>query len=150
MYRLLDMRVNPNHGVIDIPVVPHEDLGVPRRGNKDGVDTTRDGRREDICDLKADKEGEEHDDSRPATVAVVLGLREEEVEVGEQGAGVGDKEPAKGQDGADEAFLRFRLAQKNETSSVRTRKGGKVAYIDQRVDAAVLDHRPCSLRSLEV
>ena len=86
-----------------------------------------------------------------ATVAVVLGLREEEVEVGEQGAGVGDKEPAKGQDGADEAFLRFRLAQKNGTSSVRTRKrGGEVAYIDQRVDAAVLDHRPCSLRSLEV
>lgn len=110
MYRLLHMRVNPNHGIVDIRVVPHKDIGVPRRGNKNGVNAARDGRREDVCDLKADEEGEEHDDGRPAAVAVVLGLREEKVEVGEERAGVGDEEPAKGQDGADEAFLRPRLA----------------------------------------
>lgn len=114
MYRLLNLRIDPNHGVVDVPVVPHEDLGVPRRGDEDGVDAARDGRREDVCDLQADEEGEEHDDSRPAAVAVVLGLREEEVEVREEGAGVGDEQTTKGQDGADEAFLKLGLAKEQE------------------------------------
>ena len=110
MYRLLNMRINPNHGIVDIRVVPHEDVGVPRRRDKDGVHAARDGCREDVCDLQADEEGEEHNDGRPVAIGVVLGLREEEIEVREEGAGVGDEEPAKGQDRADEAFLRLRLA----------------------------------------
>lgn len=79
MYRLLNARINTNHCLVDIRMIPHEDFGVPRGRHEDSVDAARQGRREDVCDLQADDEGKGDDYGGEAAVGVVLRLREEEV-----------------------------------------------------------------------
>ncbi len=85
-------------------VVDH-DLRVPARGDEDGVDAAGQGRREDVRDLEADEVRKGYDDGRETAVAVVCWLREDEVQVGQEGARKGDEHGAKGQHRADEAFL---------------------------------------------
>lgn len=48
---LLNLGVNSYHLVVEIRVVAHENLGVPGRSDKDGVNTTADGRGKYVADL---------------------------------------------------------------------------------------------------
>jgi len=105
MYRGLDLGINPHHRIVNVGVIPHEDLGVPSGGNENGVDTTRYRCRKDVSNLQTDEEREEDDDCGVFALAVVFRFREDEVEVGEERAGVGDEKGAEGENGTDETFL---------------------------------------------
>ena len=46
---LLDLWVHSYHAVVEVRVLAHEDIGVPRHGNKNRVDTAAQRRREDFA-----------------------------------------------------------------------------------------------------
>lgn len=96
-------------------MVSHENFGVPRRGNKDSIDTAGDGRGENVGDLKPDKECEQENDGGIASICVVGRVREDEIQVSEKRASIGDEEGAKGKYGTNEAFLEARLLNLNSS-----------------------------------
>lgn len=102
---LLDLGVDLDHLAVEFGVVADHDLGVPAGGDEDGVDTGGDGRGEDEGDLEADEEGESDDDGSEATVLVVVGLGDEEVDVAGKSACVSDEHRTERQNGPNEAFL---------------------------------------------
>lgn len=106
---LLDLGVHPDHLIVQLRVIAPHDLGVPTSSDKDGLDTAGNRCGKDVCDLEADEERKGHDDGGVLAVAVVGGVGEVEVEVGEKGTGVCDKEGAEGKYGSDEAVL-YKLA----------------------------------------
>lgn len=116
MYGLLDMRVDADHAGIQVGMIPHQDLRIPRTGHEYGIDATAKRRGEDVADLEADEEGEGNHNRSVGAILVVSGRGEDEVEVGEKRAGIGNKGRAHAEDGADETF------------------------IDKGVNSAVLDH----------
>ena len=75
-------------------MVSHQHLRIPCTRHHEGLHAAAQWRREDVADLQADQEGEGDDDDREAAVSVVLRIGELEVEVGEQGAGVGNESGA--------------------------------------------------------
>lgn len=116
MNHLLDLGINLHHARIEIGMIPHQHIRIPRRRNKYGVDAAADGGQEDLTDLQADEEGKGHDDGREGASGVVFRLGELQVEVGEEGAEVGHECGTHGQDGTNQAI------------------------VDERVDAAVFHH----------
>ena len=116
MYRLLHLRINLHHPLIQIRMIPHQNLGIPRARHEDRVHPAANRRHEDLAHLQPDQEGKRHDDGRELAAFVVLGFGEFEVEEGEEGAEIGDKGAAHGKDRADQAV------------------------VDESVDAAVLHH----------
>ena len=83
MNRLLHLRIDLHHLLVQLRVLAHEDLGIPRGGDEDGVDATGQRHGEAVGDLQADEEGLGDDDGRELAVGVVARVREDEVEVGE-------------------------------------------------------------------
>ena len=79
---------------------------IPTHRNESSIDTARQGRREDIRNLEADKEGEGQDDGSILAVVIVRRVGEIEVEVGEQRTSVSNGKTAEREDGANQAFLR--------------------------------------------
>lgn len=47
--RLLDLWVHGDHSMVEIRVLPHENLGIPCHGNKDGVNATAQRSGEDVA-----------------------------------------------------------------------------------------------------
>ena len=86
-------------------MICHRDLRIPRHCHEQRVNPAIEGRDEDVRDLQADDERKGDHHGREGAVAVVRGRREDEVEVRQEGAGVGDEAGAHGEDGADEAFV---------------------------------------------
>lgn len=105
MDSLLDLGVHPDHLLVQLRVLLDHDLGVPGRSHENGVDATGDWRGEHIGDLKPDEERKGDDDGREAAALVVRGVRDVEVDEGQQRAGITDERGAEGQHGADEASL---------------------------------------------
>lgn len=116
MNRRLHLRINPHHPLIQIRMIPHQHLGIPRTRHENGIHPAADRRHEDLTHLQPYQERESHDDGRELAAFVVLGFGEFEVEECEEGAEVGDKGAAHCEDGADEAV------------------------VDEGVDAAVFHH----------
>lgn len=112
------MRINRHHPLIQIRILRHQNLRIKRHGHEERRHSTLNWHQEDIADLQSDDEREGHDDGRVAAGSVVRGRRESDVEVGEQGAGIGNEDGAHGQDGVDETF------------------------VDEGVDTAVFHHAP--------
>lgn len=102
---LLDLGVHSAHLLVKLWVVAPHDLGIPTSSNKDCLDTARNRGGEDVGDLEANKERERHDDCCVLTVAVVRGVGEVEVQVGQETTSVCDEEGAERKDGSDEAVL---------------------------------------------
>lgn len=75
-------------------VAPHN-LRVPSSSDKDGLDTARDGGREDVGDLEADEERERQDNGGVLALRIVGGIGELQIQVGKKGASVSDEEGAK-------------------------------------------------------
>jgi hypothetical protein len=113
---LLHVGVHRNHALVKIRMLPHQNLGVPRHRDKDGVDATGQRRSENVANLQSNQEGESDDHRRVRAIRVVCWRREEEVEVCEERACVCDKGCAHGQYWTNQAF------------------------VDESVDSAVLDH----------
>lgn len=105
MNDLLNLGVHSAHLLVKLGVVAPHDLGIPTGSNKDRLDTARNRGGEDVGDLEADKERERHDDCCVLTVAIVRGVGEVEIEVGQETASVRDEEAAERKDGSDEAVL---------------------------------------------
>lgn len=102
---LLHLGVHAHHLVVQLGVVSPHDLGVPSHGNKDGVDTAGQGCGKDVGNLETDEESKGHNDGCEVAIAVVAGVGKEQVQVGKEGAGVGDEDGAKRQNRSDQAFL---------------------------------------------
>lgn len=115
MYRLLHMRIDVYHLLIQVRMLGHHNLRVPGCCDEDSVDTTADRRGEDIADLQSDEEGKRHHDRGIRSRRVVGRVRVDHVQIREQGARVRDKGRSHGKHRADEAL------------------------VNQGVDAAVLD-----------
>ena len=49
MNRLLHVRVDGYHAVVEVWVLAHKNLGVPGHCDKDGIDTTAQRRGEDVA-----------------------------------------------------------------------------------------------------
>jgi len=49
MNRLLHVRVDGYHAVVEVWVLAHKNLGVPGHCDKDGIDTTAQWRGEDVA-----------------------------------------------------------------------------------------------------
>lgn len=88
MDHLLHLRIDLDHLVVQLGVVLPHNLGSPTGGNEGGVDPTRQRSGEDICDLEPDEEGEGDDEYRVLSLVVISGLREVQIQVGEEGAGI--------------------------------------------------------------
>lgn len=102
---LLDVRVQADHLLVELGVVLDEDLRVPAGSDEDGLNTARDGGREDVGNLEADEEGKGENHGGKTTALVVLGLGNLEVDICEQGACVADKQSTEREHGANQAFL---------------------------------------------
>ena len=102
---LLNPRIHSDHLAVNFRVFPGQHLGIPRHGNKYGLDATGKGGGEDVGNLKADEKCKGENDRRKVSVGVVWWVGEEEVEVGKEGAGVSDEQGTKGENGANKAIL---------------------------------------------
>jgi hypothetical protein len=85
---LLDVRVHLDHVLVQLRVLAHHDLGIPRGSHENGLDAALQRCGEAVGDLQADEESVRDDDGRVSAVAVVGWAGEDEVEVGEA---VGEK-----------------------------------------------------------
>ena len=118
MNHLLYLRINPDHPLIKFRMIPHQNIRIPRRRDKQGINATPDGRHEYLADLQANQKRKRHDNGREGAAVVVARGGEAQVEVGKEGAEVGDEGGTHGEDGGDEAV------------------------VDEGVDAAVFHHSP--------
>jgi hypothetical protein len=82
---LLNMRIHLNHILVQLRVLAHHNLRIPRGSHENGLDTALQRRGEAIGDLQADEESVRDDDGGESPVGVVAGVGEDEVEVGEAG-----------------------------------------------------------------
>lgn len=64
MNGLLDVRINADHAGVEVWVIAHQHLWIPRAGDEDGVDAAAEWGCEDVADLQADEEGEGDNDWR--------------------------------------------------------------------------------------
>jgi len=94
MNRILHMRINLYESLIQIWIFPDKDLRIKRHRNKERRHSTLNRDQENITDLQADEECECHDDRSEAAAGVVSGVRELNVQVGKEGAHVGDENGA--------------------------------------------------------
>lgn len=143
MDSLLHLRVDLDHLVIQLRVVTAHDSRVPTCGDEDGLDTTGDRSGEDGADLEPDEEGEGHDDGGEATVLIVCGRGEVEVQISEERGGVTDEYTTEGENRTNKAVLEC------VSTGADTMCGWKT-YVDKRVNATVLHHSPGVLRSRDV
>jgi hypothetical protein len=77
------MRIHFNHILIQLRVLAHHDLRIPRGSHEDRLDTALQRRGEAVGDLQADEESVRDDDGGESAVGVVAWVGEDEVEVGE-------------------------------------------------------------------
>ena len=105
MNHLLHPWIHGDHSGVEIRMITHEHVGVPRSCDKDGVDAAANGCHEDLADLEADEEGKGHDDRRESAGVVVARGSELEVEKSEECAEVGDEGGTHGEYGADQAVV---------------------------------------------
>ncbi len=89
MNHLLHLRINPHHFLIEVRMISHQDIRIPRRSNENSIDTTTNRRHEDLADLQSNQEGESHNDRGKCASLIISWFRELQVEVGEKGADVG-------------------------------------------------------------
>jgi hypothetical protein len=114
--RLLDVRVHSYHTVIKIGMFPHKHFRIPGHGDKDRIETTAQGGGENITDLESNQEREGDHDRCVGAIRVVCRRCEDEVEVGQQCASIGDECSSHGEHRPDQAL------------------------VDKRIDTAILDH----------
>lgn len=107
---LLDLGIQANHLMVKFRVIADHDLGIPTGGDKNRLDTARDGCRKNIGNLESNEERKRQDDGGEAASLVVGGFGNLEVDVGEQGASVADGQGSKGKDGSNKTFLHHELA----------------------------------------
>lgn len=88
MNSLLHLRINPDHILIQLRVLAHEHLGIPRGRDENRIDPARQRGGEAVGDLQADEESVRDDHGREFAVGVVGRVREDEVEEGEAGRGL--------------------------------------------------------------
>lgn len=79
--RSLHMRVYCHKPCIQIRMLVHHDSGVECCCNEDGVDAARNGCDKDLTDLQTNQESECYNNRREATISVVFGIGEDQVEV---------------------------------------------------------------------
>lgn len=87
-------------------MLPREDFRIPPARHKNSVNATRNRRREHICNLEANQETEGHDNRRVLSGIVISRVREEQVKISKQCAGIANEDSTKGQHWPKEAFLR--------------------------------------------
>lgn len=89
MNHLLNLWISAHHPRVKVRMIPHQDIRVPCCGNKDCIDTATNGCHEDLAYLKADQEGERHDDRCEGSTRIVGRVGELQVEEGKQAAEIG-------------------------------------------------------------
>lgn len=77
------MRVHLNHVLVQLRVLAHHNLRIPRGSHKDSLNATLQGCSEAVGDLQTDEESIGDDDGSESAVSVVGRVGEDEVEVGE-------------------------------------------------------------------
>lgn len=88
-------------------MVSYHDLGIPARGNKDGVNTTAKRGREDVPDLEANQERVGHTNGSEASIAIIWGVGLKEVQIGKEGACIADEDGAERENRTDKTVLLF-------------------------------------------
>ena len=56
MNHLLHLWVDPYHPLVQVGMIPHQNIWVPRRSHEDCVHTTPNGRHKDLTDLQSNQE----------------------------------------------------------------------------------------------
>lgn len=102
---LLHLRIQPHHLLVQLGVVVDHDLRVPASSHKDGIDTARNRRGKDVCDLEADQESKGDNDRRKSSILVVARVGEEQVQVRKKPASKANKHGTKRENRSEEAFL---------------------------------------------
>ena len=115
---LLYFRICAHHPAVDICMVAHQYLWIPRRSHKNRINTAANRRHEDLADLQTDQECKRHDHRRVGAASVVGWVCELQVKVRKESTEVTNECRAHGQDRSDQAI------------------------IDQGVDSAVFHHGP--------
>jgi hypothetical protein len=83
MNSLLNMWIHLDHILIQLRVLAHHDLRIPRGSDENRLDTALQRRGEAVGDLQTDEESVGDDDGRESAVAVIGWVGEDEVKVGE-------------------------------------------------------------------
>ena len=99
MYILLHLGVNSNNPSIEIRVLPHHHITIPRHCHENRVNSTAQRRHENLAYLQPDQEAECKHNGRECPAFVVGWVGELEVEEGEEGTEIGDEGGAHGEDG---------------------------------------------------
>ena len=105
MDHLLHLWINPDHPVIELWMIPHQNVRIPRSSDKYSVDATSDWRHEYLADLQSDQERESHNDGRKGASVIVSWLGELQVEIGQESAEVRYKSTAHGEYGPDQTVI---------------------------------------------
>lgn len=112
------MWIHCNHALIQLSMLLNQHLWIPRSRDKDGIDTTVQRDHEAPGDLETDQKCIEHNDGGEGAARVVRRVRDIQIYIGDQCTGDTNEQAAHRQDGTHQTF------------------------VNQRVDATVLDHAP--------
>ena len=126
MNTLLDLRIHSYHPRIQIRMLRHQHLRIPRCGYKHGITPAPNGCHEDLAHLQADQKRKRHHHGCVTARAVVRRLGELQIQIRQQRAEIRDKRTPHRQNRPDQAV------------------------VHQRVDPAVLHHLPRILRGGDV
>lgn len=91
MYHSLHMWIHGDHSLIQIGILPHQYLGIESHRHKEGTNSALDWHQEDIANLQSDQERKGHHHRCITTSRVIFRLCEGNVEIGEEGADVGNE-----------------------------------------------------------
>lgn len=86
-------------------MVVNHDLGIPAGRNENCVHAAGDRRRENKGNLEADEECKRHNHCCEPSITVICGVREQQIQIGEEGSCEADEHSAEGEDGSEKAFL---------------------------------------------
>ena len=77
--RLLNVRVDSHHVLVQLRMLPHQCFRIPRHGNEDGVDAAGEWSREAVGDLQTNEESKGQYDRCERASLVVCRVGEDEV-----------------------------------------------------------------------
>jgi hypothetical protein len=142
------MRIHLNHILVQLRVLAHHNLRIPRSSHKDSLNTALQRRGEAVGDLQTDEESVRNDDGGESAVGVVARVGEDEVEVGEAVEGgillATSRSLSRGVEG------NLQGTDVGYEGGTHGEDGTGQTLVDQRVHSTVLNHGPCGLCTLDV
>ena len=105
MNHLLYLRVHASNSIVEIWMIFHHDIRIPRHCNENRINPTPNRRHEYLTNLQANQKTECHHYRGESAAIVVPWFGELEIKIGEQSTEITDEGSSHGQDGTDKTVI---------------------------------------------